>query len=82
MSADAGRGKKQKKRIKQGVESGQLTEKEADRLKKSQHKIHDNKQEYIENGELSKKEKSKLAKQRDRASDNIYKQKHDKHTEE
>lgn len=78
MAADAGRGKKQNKRIKSGLNNGSLTTREANKLNKQQENIRENRQDYLADGELDKKDKAKLKNQRDRASKNIYKQKHDK----
>lgn len=71
---------KQQKRIDQGVQSGQLTEKEAKKLDKQQDRIEKKEAKMKEDGKLTKKEREKLKKEQDKASKKIYKEKHDKQT--
>jgi hypothetical protein len=73
----AGRGKKQQKRIEQGIESGELNERETNRLNAQQDRIKDTRKEYRSDGVLDDKEKKSLNKKRNKASKNIHKQKHD-----
>lgn len=70
----------QQKRIDQGVQSGQLTEKEAKKLNKQQERINKKEAKMKEDGKLTKKEREKLKKEQDKASRDIYKEKHDKQT--
>jgi Skp family chaperone for outer membrane proteins len=70
----------QQKRIDQGVQSGQLTEKEAKKLDKQQARIDKKKAKMKEDGKLTKKERAKLKKDQDKASKKIYKEKHDNQT--
>ena len=68
---------RQEARIQHGQRNGELTKREARRLKKQQHHI-DRAQEKAEaDGVVTDKEKMRLEKMQDRASKNIYKQKHD-----
>lgn len=68
----------QQQRIDQGVQSGQVTQKEADRLNAQQKRIADRETKMKSDGKLTKKERARLHRQQDRASKNIYKQKHDR----
>ncbi|KAF0182949.1 MAG: hypothetical protein FD164_903 [Nitrospirae bacterium] len=70
----------QQKRIDQGVQSGQLTEKEAKKLNKQQDRIEKKEAKMKEDGKLTKKERAKLKKKQDKAGKKIYKEKHDKQT--
>lgn len=70
----------QQKRIDQGVQSGQLTEKEAKKLNKQQEKINKKETKMKEDGKLTKKERAKLRKEQEKADKKIYKEKHDKQT--
>ncbi|HSW64865.1 MAG TPA: hypothetical protein VLH56_16375 [Dissulfurispiraceae bacterium] len=70
----------QQKRIDQGVQSGQLTEKEAKKLNRQQDRINKKETKMKENGKLTKKERAKLKKKQDQASKKIYKEKNDKQT--
>jgi hypothetical protein len=68
----------QQKRIEQGVQSGQLTPKEAGKLETQQARIKQSEDRMAakHDGKLTKKEKAKLTKKQNRASKNIYKKKH------
>lgn len=68
---------KQKKKIKQGVRSGELTKKEAKRLRKQQKNIAKTKRAAKADGQVTRKEKARLRKKQARASKDIYIQKHD-----
>lgn len=69
---------KQKERIEQGVKSGELTKKEAQKLKKGQKRIQQMKKKIKADGKITKKEKQRLKKAQKKQSDKIFKQKHDK----
>ena len=71
------RQKKQNQRIKNGIESGQLNQREANRLRRQGKLINKMEDRFESDGEVSKWEKKKLDKMQDRRSRNIYKQKHD-----
>ncbi len=68
----------QEKRIEEGVASGELTKKEAHRLKKQQKHIGKVEEKMEADGELSKKEAHKLNKMQNHASKAIHAQKHDR----
>jgi hypothetical protein len=70
----------QQKRIDQGVQSGQLTEKEAKKLNKQQERISKKEARMKADGNLTKKERAKLKKEQDKASKKIYQEKHDNQT--
>ena len=72
----------QQNRIEKGVESGQLTPKEAGKLEAQQTKIKQREERMAarNGGSLTAKDKAKLTKQQDRASKNIYKKKHNAET--
>jgi hypothetical protein len=71
------RERQQQERIGQGVQSGELTAKETQRLEKEQGKIEADRQKALADGKMTKKERAKLHKEQDRASHHIYQQKHD-----
>ena len=73
------RQRNQQKRIGEGVENGQLTPKETQKLEKQESSLnkeirHDRKT----GGGLSKKERRQIDKQQDKLSREIYREKHDK----
>ena len=67
---------KQGSRIRQGVKSGELTKKEAARLRKQQKNFAAREAKLRQDG-LTRKERIKLDRHQDRMSKNIYKQKND-----
>ena len=67
----------QEKRIEQGVQSGQLTPKEAARLEKGQQKVEKMESKATADGKVTKKEKAKLHHAQNKQSRHIAKQKHD-----
>ena len=66
----------QEQRIQQGVNSGQLTPKEAGRLDSQQARIAQNEKRMKADGKLTKAERKKLTREQNRASRNIYRKKH------
>jgi hypothetical protein len=68
----------QEQRIQQGVNSGELTPKEAGRLEAREAKIKQDEARMKADGKLTAKERKRLNKELDNASDRIYKQKHDR----
>ena len=68
----------QERRIQQGVNSGQLTPKEAGRLEAREAKIKQDGTRMKSDGKLTAKERKRLNQELDSASDRIYKQKHDR----
>jgi hypothetical protein len=70
----------QETRIEKGVQSGQLTSKEAAKLEKGQAKVQKAEDKAKADGVVTPKEKAKLAKKQNQQSRKIYKEKHDKQT--
>ncbi len=70
----------QQARIKQGVNSGQLTPAETRRLEAQQGKIQADKLEAKSDGTVTAAERAKLHREQDRASRNIYRKKHNART--
>jgi TolA-binding protein len=68
----------QEQRIDQGIASGQLTEREANRLNRQQDRIDKMEDRAKSDGVVTKKERAKIHAAQDRASRNIAKQKHDR----
>ena len=71
---------RQQARINQGVKSGQLTPKEANRLEKQQTRIKANEAKAKSDGKVTPKERAKLMREQNRASRNIYRKKHNEKT--
>ncbi len=70
---------RQKERVEAGVESGELTKKEAAKLKAQEAKLHrEIKKDRKDGGGLTAKERAKISAKQDRLSRRIAKQKHDK----
>lgn len=63
-------------RIRDGVRSGELTRREARKLRKQQRRIDHLLAEFCEDGRLSHRERRILARKQDRASRRIYEFKH------
>jgi polyhydroxyalkanoate synthesis regulator phasin len=72
------REKSQKVRIRQGVKSGELTRKEAKKLRKEEVKIRAIERKAKSNGDITRKEARKLDRALDKANKDIRKQKSDK----
>lgn len=70
--------KNDKARIKQGVQSGQLTYVEAQRLEEQTKKLQDKKKEIKTHSLVTKKERKEFRKDKKQLSRRIYKQKHDR----
>ena len=70
----------QDKRIQQGVQSGQLTRKEAARLEKGQARIERMEQRAKADGVVTKKERAQVQQQQNVQSRRIARQKHDGQT--
>ena len=81
LSAEAHRNqsreRNQQSRIRNGVQSGELTQKEAKKLRKGQRKVDRLQKGAMEDGVLSPEEKARIEKAQDRQSKRIYRQKHD-----
>lgn len=67
----------QEQRIDKGIASGQLTEREANRLNNQQEHINKMEDKAKSDGVVTKKERKKLHSAQDRASRKIARQKHD-----
>ena len=67
---------RQHARIERGVESGELTPKEAKTLRKQHRKLHRVARKFAEHGGLSRKERRILDRRLDKASDRIWTLKH------
>jgi hypothetical protein len=63
-------------RIKQGVKSGELTRKEARKLRKQQRRIDRLERRFSSDGYLDRRERRVLRKKQNRASERIYRYKH------
>ena len=69
----------QRSRIKQGINSGQLTQRETAQLVRQQRRIRQNRRQYLLNdGKLSRAERAALQRQQNRASVRIFKAKHNR----
>jgi hypothetical protein len=71
------RAQKQKNRIQNGIESGQLTTAEQERLQNKADEIHDVRAGALADGEVNEAERAYIQDLRDQQSDRIYQQKHD-----
>ena len=68
----------QEKRIDQGIASGQLNEREANRLNKQQGHINKMEDKVKSDGVVTKREKARIHHAQDRASRHIAREKHDR----
>ena len=68
----------QEQRIDQGITSGQLNQREANRLNKQQEHINKMEDKAKADGVVTKKERARINAAQDRASKNIYREKHDR----
>jgi hypothetical protein len=68
----------QRERIQQGVKSGELTRREAARLREQEARIRAAERRAKRDGEVTAAERARLERELRRASENIRKQKHDK----
>jgi len=67
----------QQARIRQGIQSGELTRREAARLKEQEQRIRANERRAKADGTVSATERARLEKELARASQNIQEQRHD-----
>lgn len=74
---DQNREPHQQSRIKQGVQSGSLTRKEAKKLHKGQKHVDNLQKKAMADGEVSGHEKLRIEKAQDSQNRKIYRQKHD-----
>jgi peptidoglycan hydrolase CwlO-like protein len=68
----------QEQRIDQGIASGQLNEREANRLNKQQEHINKMEARAKSDGVMTKKERARIVAAQDRASRHIAREKHDR----
>ena len=68
----------QEKRIDQGIASGQLNEREANRLNKQQEHINKMENKAKSDGTVTKRERARIDHAQDRASSHIVREKHDR----
>ena len=68
----------QEKRIDQGIASGQLNEREANRLNKQQEHVNKMEDRAKSDGVMTKKERARIPAAQDRASRHIAREKHDR----
>jgi peptidoglycan hydrolase CwlO-like protein len=69
--------KNDRQRIRQGVQSGELTKAEAARLKAQTAKVNQERKDYKADGVVTTEERKDLRQDKKRLSRRIYKQKHD-----
>ncbi len=74
------REQRQQERIQQGVQSGQLTPREANHLEAQQGRIQGREDRLKANGNLTPAERSRLTREQNHASRNIYHKKHNERT--
>ncbi len=67
---------RQEHRIKKGIRSGELTKREAAKLRKNQRRVERMYDRFTDNGRLSRKERKKLQQALDKNSKKIYRLKH------
>ncbi len=68
----------QEKRIDQGIASGQLNKREANRLNKQQEHVNKMEDRAKSDGVMTKKERARIGAAQDRASRHIAREKHDR----
>lgn len=70
----------QQNRIEQGLQSGQLTTKEAGRLEREESHIDKMESNALKDGKMTNAEKARIERAQNKASNDIYKEKHDAQT--
>src|SRR5690242_9807273 len=70
----------QQQRIEQGLQSGQLTTKEASRLEGEEARVERDQQRAMKDGKLTPAEKQRLSREQNNVSRDIYREKHDAQT--
>jgi hypothetical protein len=70
----------QQNRIEQGLQSGQLTTREASRLENEQARVERDQSRAMKDGKLSPQEKARLQREQNQVSRDIYREKHDAQT--
>ncbi len=74
------REQRQQERIQQGVQSGQLTPREANHLEAQQGRIQAREDRLKADGNLTPAERARLTREQNHASRNIYRKKHNERT--
>jgi len=77
LSSEMQRDVNQQQRIEKGLQSGQLTTREAAKLERTESKIDQAEAQAMKDGKLSDAEKSRIDRMQNRASKDIYAQSHD-----
>jgi hypothetical protein len=67
----------QEKRIEQGLQSGQLTTREAGKLEKEEAQVNRAESNALKDGKLTAQEKARIQREQNQVSRDIYRQKHD-----
>jgi hypothetical protein len=80
MQADVQRNVNQERRIEQGVQSGQLTNREAGRLERGQARVDRTEARAGADGHVGAGEQRRIQKQENRQSKRVYREKHDAQT--
>ena len=80
MQADVQRNVNQEKRIESGVQSGQLTNKEAGNLEQGQSRVDRKEARAAKNGHIGKREQARIQRAENKQSDRIFDEKHDPQT--
>ena len=75
------RERRQQKRIEQGVRSGELTPREANKLERRESKIQRDKEKAKADGKVTPAERRKLNREQNRTSRAIYRKKHNNRTD-
>ena len=70
----------QERRIEQGVNSGQLNQREAARLEKGQARVQKMESRAAADGKVTARERARIERAQDRQSRRIHREKHDKQT--
>ncbi len=68
----------QERRIDQGIASGSLTQREANRLERGQQRVDNMENRAKADGVVTRQERARINRAQDRQSDRIYAQKHDR----
>jgi len=80
MQADVQRNVNQERRIEQGIQSGQLTNREAGRLERGQARVDRAEARAGADGHVGAGEQRRIQKQENRQSKRVYREKHDAQT--
>ena len=70
----------QQQRIEQGLQSGQLTTREASKLEREESRVERDQARAMQDGKLSPAEKARLAREQNKVSRDIYREKHNAQT--